>query len=261
MATTTVRAAGCAPMGSTISIERSTIADNYGGGGLAVVSWRRSSRLTINDSTISGNDSGEATWVAARAAASSHPGAVTLSNSTVTGNHSLGYPVTAAAPGSSLSSAGLRSGGQQQHRRRQFLELPCTAERRYLRQHHGEQRPQHLRQRTLQAASPATARTSLPGTIFAAIDPDHRRRQAQCRRDRPAQELSLANPALSGGDPLAAGATGQLGAVLARCRPAACPTSARSRPTSRSRPAPPPTTTCSPAANAANNLAGLAGND
>ncbi len=48
-------------------------------------------------------------------------------------------------------------------------------------------------------------------------------------------------------DPLAASATGQPAPQGGPCPPAACPTSARSRSTSRSRPPPRPGTTCSPA--------------
>ena len=84
-----------------------------------------------------------------------------------------------------------------------------------------------------------------PSAIFAAIDPDTGGGKLSPDGTVPLRN-NLANPALSGGDPLAASASTS-SAPPARSRPAACPTSARSSSTSRSRPAPPPTTTCSPA--------------
>ena len=57
---------------------------------------------------------------------------------------------------------------------------------------------------------------------------------------------SLANPALSGADPLAASPPASSAPPHGRSPPAACPTSARSSSTRRSRPRPRPTTTCSP---------------
>ena len=80
---------------------------------------------------------------------------------------------------------------------------------RHLRYHHVQQRPQHIRQR--HRSNPAGDRENIAASaIFAAIDPATGGGLLNANGVVPLRN-SLDNPALSGGDPLAAGLTDQLG--------------------------------------------------
>ena len=255
-----LRTAGCAPTGSTISIERSTHRRQPARAVLRAASLAPGARgLTINDSTIIANDSGSGHIGFGEGGGIVASGTAAISNSTATGN------LTPGASTGDRSGAGINDhygawpGDRQQHRGGQFLDVqrirstatsparspPATATT--FRQRRRGQRPRRPREHR----RPARLRRDRPPTGGGKLSPDgivplkneprqpgaERRRPVAAERLRPARH----RPPAAGRQP----ARPRRG----RDRPAAL--DRRHRQQRRA----------SPARNAANNLSGLAGND